>query len=219
MLKAAMVLSGCGVYDGSEIHEAVITYYMLDKKGVKVSFFAPDMEQQVNINHLKKESCEEKRNVLVESARIARSNIKDIKELNVKDFDMIVYPGGSGAVKNLSDYASKGKDLNLIPEVEKIIKEAAELSIIQGFVCIAPVLAAKACSNMGKSVKITIGNDERIMKKVEGIACNPIAKNYDEYCHDEELKIFSTPAYMLAQSISQIAEGIEKMIDAMIASK
>jgi enhancing lycopene biosynthesis protein 2 len=142
--KVALVLSGCGVYDGTEVHEASACLVHLSRGGATVSMFAPDVAQMHVIDHTKGEPLAQERNVLVESARIARGKVAPLASLNAGDFDAVVFPGGFGAAKNLSDFAVKGPELTLIPDVTRVLTEfhAAQKPI--GLCCIAPILAAKA---------------------------------------------------------------------------
>ena len=152
----AVILSGCGVYDGAEIHESVITLLRLDQRGAKVQCFAPDIAQLHVINHLTGEQMPETRNVLVESARIARGEIKDIREARVEDFDALIIPGGFGAAKNLSSFATQGAACTVQPEVLSLAEAFAEAGKPIGLMCISPAIAAKI---YGPGVICTIGTD------------------------------------------------------------
>ena len=138
MAKIGVLLSGCGVYDGSEIHEAVLTLLALDRAGAEIICMAPNMDHYHVINHITQEVMEEKRNVLVESARIARGEIKDIENVNASDLDGLILPGGLGAAKNLSEFAVKGPETSVHPEVKRILNEMAEAGKPIGAICIAP---------------------------------------------------------------------------------
>ena len=143
MKKIAVVLSGCGVYDGAEIHEAVLTLYAIAVNGAAYEIFAPDIDQHHVVNHLAGSEMNESRNVLVESARIARGNIKALSEFNGKDFDAIIFPGGFGAAKNLSTFAFDGSNCQVNSDVEAAIKEMISLGKPVGALCIAPVILAR----------------------------------------------------------------------------
>lgn len=210
MPKVGVVLSGSGVFDGSEIHEATLTLLFLDKKGAEIIIMAPDMEQKDTINHLKQEPMKEKRNVLVEAARIARGNIKNIKDVKAEDLDALIFPGGFGAAKNLSDFAEKGENCTLNPEVERLIKEMHQKGKPMGFICIAPVLAAKA---LGNKVQVTIGNDPQVAKAIEKMGAYHIECPVDMAVIDSKNKIVSTPAYMLASSIKELESGIKMLVN------
>ena len=154
--KIAVILSGCGVYDGAEIHESVITLLRLDQRGAQVECFAPDVAQLHVINHLTGEEMPESRNVLVESARIARGAVKDIGQANAADFDALIVPGGFGAAKNLSNFAVEGAGCSINPQVLALAEAFAEAGKPVGLICISPALAAKI---YGPGVTCTIGND------------------------------------------------------------
>lgn len=210
MPKVGVVLSGSGVFDGSEIHEATLTLLFLDKKGAEIIIMAPDIEQKDTINHLKQEPMKEKRNVLVEAARIARGNIKNIKDIKAEHLDALIFPGGFGAAKNLSDFAEKGENCTLHPEVERLIKEMHKAGKPMGFICIAPVLAARA---LGNKVQVTIGNDPHVAKAIEKMGAYHIECPVDMAVIDSKNKIVSTPAYMLASSIKELESGIKMLVN------
>lgn len=212
--KVGVVLSGCGVFDGSEIHEAVLTLLYLDKKGADIVMMAPNVEQMHVVNHLTGEVSEgEKRNVLVESARIARGKIKDIKDISVNDIDALVFPGGYGAAKNLSTFALDGVNCKINDDVKRLVKETIQAKKPLVAICIAPVLVAKALEGTGIKSSITIGTDEGVAGAIKSLGATHISCPVKEAVVDKENKIVSTPAYMLGQSISEVAEGIEKTID------
>ena len=211
--KVAVILSGCGVYDGAEIHESVITLLRLDQRGAKVQCFAPDIAQLHVINHLTGEQMPESRNVLVESARIARGEVKDIREANVEDFDALIVPGGFGAAKNLSDFAVKGAECTVQPDVLALAEAFAEASKPVGLMCISPAMAAKI---YGPGVICTIGNDADTATVVNKMGATHQECDVSDIVEDKARKLVSTPAYMLAQSISEAASGINKMVDRVL---
>lgn len=210
MAKVGVILSGCGVFDGSEIHEATLTLFFLDKKGAEILIMAPNIEQRDVIDHLKQQPVSEKRNVLTEAARIARGNIKDIKDVKADDLDALIFPGGFGAAKNLSDFALNGENCTLNPDVERLIKEMHAKGKPMGFICIAPVLAAKA---IGNKVQVTIGNDPNVAKAIEKMGAYHVECPVDMVVVDKKNKIVSTPAYMLASSIKELESGIKMLVD------
>lgn len=212
--KVGVVLSGCGVFDGSEIHETVLTLLYLEKKGADIIMMAPNVEQMHVVNHLTGEVSDgEKRNVLVESARIARGNIKDIKEVSVNDIDALVFPGGFGAAKNLSTFAVDGSNCKINDDVKRLVKEIIQAKKPLVAICIAPVLVAKSLEGTGIKSSITIGTDEGVAGAIESLGATHVACPVKEAVVDKENKIVTTPAYMLGQSISEVADGIEKTID------
>ena len=211
--KVAVILSGCGVYDGAEIHESVITLLRLDQRGAHAQCFAPNVAQMHVINHLTGEQMPESRNVLVESARIARGEVKDIREANVEDFDALIVPGGFGAAKNLSDFAVKGAECTVQPDVLALAEAFAEASKPVGLMCISPAMAAKI---YGPGVICTIGNDADTATVVNKMGATHQECEVSDIVEDKARKLVSTPAYMLAQSISEAASGINKMVDRVL---
>ncbi|MBN3863476.1 isoprenoid biosynthesis glyoxalase ElbB [Pseudomonas frederiksbergensis] len=211
--KIAVILSGCGVYDGAEIHESVITLLRLDQRGAQVQCFAPDIAQLHVINHLTGEEVPESRNVLVESARIARGNIKDIREADVEDFDALIVPGGFGAAKNLSNFAVEGAGCSVQPDVLALTEAFAEAGKPVGLICISPALAAKI---YGPGVTCTIGNDANTAAAMNKMGATHAECAVTDIVEDKARKLVSTPAYMLAQSISEAASGINKLVDRVL---
>ena len=211
--KVAVILSGCGVYDGAEIHESVITLLRLDQRGAQAQCFAPNIAQMHVINHLTGEEMPESRNVLVESARIARGEVKDIREANVEDFDALIVPGGFGAAKNLSDFAVNGAECTVQPDVLALAEAFAEASKPVGLMCISPAMAAKI---YGPGVICTIGNDADTATVVNKMGATHQECDVSDIVEDKARKLVSTPAYMLAQSISEAASGINKMVDRVL---
>ena len=211
--KVAVILSGCGVYDGAEIHESVITLLRLDQRGAKVQCFAPDIAQLHVINHLTGEQMPETRNVLVESARIARGEIKDVREARVEDFDALIVPGGFGAAKNLSSFATEGAACTVQSDVLRVAEAFAEAGKPIGLMCISPAIAAKI---YGPGVICTIGTDADTAAAVTKMGGSHEECEVSEIVEDKARKLVSTPAYMLATSISEAASGINKMVDRVL---
>jgi len=217
MAKVGVILSGCGVYDGSEIHEAVITLLALSKAGADVVCMAPNMEQMHVVNHLTGEvAAEEKRNVLVESARIARGEIKDISTITANDFDALIIPGGFGAAKNLCDFAVNGPDCTVNSDVARLINEVVAAQKPFAALCIAPAVIAKILGQSTNSPQLTIGNDAGTAQAIEQMGAQHINCPVSEIVVDENLNFVSTPAYMLAGSIREAAEGIDKTVHALL---
>ena len=212
MAKIGVCLSGCGVNDGAEIHESVITALTLDRAGAEIIYTAPDVVQTKVVNHITGDEMNETRNVLVESARIARGDITDLAQLTSNDMDALLFPGGFGAALNLCDFALKGADCHIHPEVKRIIQEMLVAQKPLGFICIAPALFARAVKNVDMTAKITIGNDQAIADQIEKLGSQHEICSVDDCIVDEENKIVSTPAYMLAGNISEAATGIEKLV-------
>lgn len=213
MKKLAILLSGCGVFDGSEINEAVLTMLSISQFGAEYSCFAPNMIQSHVINHLTGKEVNESRNVLVESARIARGEIKAISELTINEFDALVIPGGFGAAKNLCNFAFDSANCALNPEVANFINSFINAKKPVGFICISPIMIPLL---YGQSAKGTIGNEPETIKAFEMMGGCHITTNVDEIAVDESRKIVSTPAYMLAQNISETYNGINKLVAKVI---
>ncbi|MFN3821786.1 MAG: isoprenoid biosynthesis glyoxalase ElbB [bacterium] len=215
--RVGVILSGCGVYDGSEIHEAVFTLYYLDKAGVEIVCMAPNRDQTHVVNHLTGQVVEgERRNILVESARIARGNIRDISTVSAAELDAVVMPGGYGAAKNLCDFAFKGANCEVLPEVERLIWDMHSQGKPVVAICIAPAVAVKALAQKGVHPKVTIGTDSETAAALEAIGAKHENRTVTEVTLDLENKVITTPAYMLAQRISEVAEGIENTINQLI---
>lgn len=209
--KVAVILSGCGVYDGAEIHESVATLYALEKHNFEAVCVAPDVEQMHVINHLEGQPAEgEKRNVLVESARIARGNIKALPPSIVDEVDAVMLPGGFGAAKNLSSYAVEGPNMQVNPAVAETLKKANQAGKPIVALCIAPVVLAALFKD--KSPTLTLGGESEHSRNLEKIGAKHQATNHEEVVVDENLKLITTPCYMLEASISQIIRGAEAAV-------
>ncbi|PLX08411.1 MAG: isoprenoid biosynthesis protein ElbB [Marinilabiliales bacterium] len=211
MKKVAVILSGCGVYDGSEIHEATLAMLALSKNEVEYECFAPDKEQYHVVNHLTGEATQEKRNVLVESARIARGTIKALNDIDINEFDGLVMTGGFGAAKNLSDYAIVGENFTVDEDVAQVIRDFHAAKKPIAALCIAPVVVAKVLGG-----RVTIGNDKATAAVINGVGAKHVDKEYNEVAVDEVNKIVTNPCYMLADSIYQVSLGAEAAIAAML---
>ncbi len=212
MKKFAVVLAGCGVFDGAEIHEATLSMLAIKRNGASYELFAPDIPQHHVINHLTGEEMPETRNVLVESARIARGKIRPLHQLNVRDFDALLFPGGFGAAKNLSTWAFDGPACRIDSGIEKVIREMATLKKPIGALCISPVLLAKVLGN----VELTIGNDEETAAAIAKTGANHISTTHGDVIRDTHRPVFTTPCYMLDAGITQIADGAENIVKAML---
>jgi enhancing lycopene biosynthesis protein 2 len=210
MAKVGVVLSGCGVFDGAEIHESTLALFFLDRAGSQIICMAPNVDQMDVINHMKGEAAGEKRNVLIEASRIARGDIKDIKDVKAADLDALVFPGGFGAAKNLCNFAVKGPDCSVNADVQRLIKEMHSAKKPIGFVCIAPVIAAKVLGSFNP--QLTIGNDKDTVSAIEKMGGKHVVSTVDNVVVDQRNKIVTTPAYMLGPTISKVALGIEKLI-------
>ncbi|MEM0672231.1 isoprenoid biosynthesis glyoxalase ElbB [Dickeya oryzae] len=209
MKKVGVVLCGCGVYDGSEIHEVVLTLLAIDRAGAEAVCFAPDKEQLHVVNHLNGEMTGEKRNVLAESARIARGKIQPLSSADPLQLDALIVPGGFGAAKNLSDFATRGADCEIDKELKILTREIHKKNKPIGFICIAPAMLPKL---LDTSVRLTIGNDMGTAQAIEAMGGVHVECPVDDIVVDVAHKVVTTPAYMLANSISEAASGIEKLV-------
>lgn len=211
--RVAVILAGSGVYDGSEIYETTITLLRLSQLEADVQCFAPDVEQMHVMNHLTGEVMAQSRNVLVESARLARGNIKNITDARAEDFDALIIPGGFGAAKNLCNFAVAGQELVVNKDVKRFANAMQQTGKPIGLMCIAPVMSAAL---LGAGVKTTIGNDADTAAAVNATGAQHIDCKVDEICVDSAKKLVTTPAYMLAENIAQAAVGINKLVDKVL---
>jgi len=209
----AVVLSGCGRQDGSEIHEATLTLWAIHKNNANYQCYAPDILQHHVINHLTGAEMDAKRNVLIESARIARGDITDLAEFSSANHDGIVFPGGLGAAKNLSDFAVAGKNCRINSDVEKAILAMAAAGKPIGALCIAPVILAKIFDNG----LLTTGQSPDVIQKVVSMGARHKTTFQTEIVVDVERKLITTPCYMLAARVDQIGESADKLIQELLA--
>ncbi|EHK2924623.1 isoprenoid biosynthesis glyoxalase ElbB [Vibrio parahaemolyticus] len=213
MKNIAVILSGCGVFDGSEINETVLTLLSLEKNKVSYQCYAPDMEQHHVINHISGVEQQSSRNILVESARITRGNIKPLQELDEKKHDALIVPGGFGVAKNLCDFALKGENYSILNEFQNVMEAFALAKKPVGYMCIAPILLPKVYKN----IKCTIGNDKTTAEVIEKLSGKHIDCTVDDIVTDTEHKVVTTPAYMLAENIYQAHLGIEKLVEKVLS--
>lgn len=213
MKNVGVVLSGCGVYDGAEIHEAVLTLLALDRAGAQAVCFAPDKSQLHVINHLTGDEMPEERNVLVESARIARGNIQPLSQADASQLDALIVPGGFGAAKNLSSFASEGAECWIDKDLAKLTQQMYKANKPIGFMCISPVLLPKL---LDQQVRLTIGNDPDQGEVIDAMGGEPVICPVDDIVVDIENKVVTTPAYMLAKSIGEAADGIDKLVSRVL---
>jgi len=210
MTKVAVILSGCGVFDGAEIYESVLTLLALDTAGVSYQCMAPDIDQLHVINHLNGEvMADQKRNVLTESARIARGNIIDLADANPADYDALIIPGGFGAAKNLSDFAIAGDKCQVNEALSRFSQGIHAAGKPVGLICIAPAMTPLL---FGEGALCTIGNDADTAAAIESMGGQHQNCSVGNIVIDKDRKIVTTPAYMLAGSISEAAQGINKLV-------
>lgn len=210
--RVAVVLSGSGVYDGSEIHEAVLTLLAIDQQGAAYQCFAPDILQHHVINHLTGEATDEVRNVLVESARLARGNIKPLSEFDADEFDAIIFPGGFGAAKNLSTFAFEGADCSVDNGVVAAVRAMLGRGKPIGALCISPAVIAKVIPG----ANVTIGEDEATAVAIETMGGTHRRSGHGAVVVDEEHNLVTSPCYMLEATVSQIADDAAKTVAALL---
>ena len=215
MAKVAVVLSGCGVYDGAEINEAVLTLLSLEQQGASYQCFAPDIDQLHVINHLTGEAVEgESRNVMVEAARIARGNVLDLAGARAEDYDALLVPGGFGAAKNLCNFAVAGTEMEIQPDFLRVAQAFHQAGKPIGLICIAPVMAAAIC---GEGTQCTIGNDAETAAAIQAMGGEHLECPVTEARVDSTRKMVTTPAYMLAGSVSEAYAGISDCVREVLA--
>jgi len=212
--KIGVLLSGCGVYDGTEIHESILTLLFIDQSNAEAVCFAPNISQVHVVNHLTQEEMSETRNVLIESARIARGQIRNIDEIDVTELDAVILPGGFGAVKNLSEFAFKGPQGKVNESVASFLKKMIEAGKPLGALCIAPVAVGMALKD--RSPELTIGSEPEVIEALNALGVKHALCKVDEICVDSKNSIVTTPAYMLGPGIGDVAKGIQKLVEKVI---
>ncbi|WP_404473118.1 isoprenoid biosynthesis glyoxalase ElbB [Vreelandella venusta] len=209
--QVAIVLAGCGVFDGSEIYETTLTLLRLDQLGIGYRCFAPDVEQHHVINHITQSPAEgEQRNVLQESARLARGEISPITELNADEFDAVIVPGGFGVAKNLSDFATQGDNMQVLESLKDALAGFKQEAKPIGLMCIAPVMVPRL---LGDGIAVTIGNEPSVSGAISAMGGLHRSCSVEDIVVDLEHRVVTTPAYMLATRISEAATGIFKLVD------
>ncbi len=221
MTRAAVVLSGCGVFDGSEIHEAVSVLIHLSRLKAVVQCFAPDKPQAHVVNHLTGQvAAGESRNVLVESARIARGRVRPLAELRAAEFDCVVFPGGFGAAKNLCDFAVRGAGMEVDAEVERVVEEFHGAGKPVGMCCIAPVIGAKVLGTKagGPGASVTIGDDEQAAAAISAWGSRNVVRGVTEAQVDEANRLVTAAAYMYGDAaVDEVYAGIGKMVEGVVS--
>ena len=217
MNNIALILSGCGTYDGSNIWEVVLISYHLGKSGGKPIFFAPNVEQKEVIDHLNQVSLSDKRNVLSESARITLGQIKEIKDLYGKDVDGLILPGGRGAIDNLADFLGEEKFLNVNPDVKRILREVYRRNKPIGACGFASLIVASALRDILETpLTLTVGKDPELMNQIEQLGAVHVISRGSEAVVDSEHKVVSTPLSLLELEIMEIAQGTENLVSGVI---
>jgi enhancing lycopene biosynthesis protein 2 len=213
--RVGVVLSGCGFLDGAEVHESVCTLLSLDLRGAEAVAFAPDVPQFAVIDHRQnKPALVETRSVLLESARIVRGAIAELGTARASELDALILPGGFGAANNLCSWATEGLRMHVEPRLERLILDLHAAGKPLGFMCIAPVIAAKLFGPKG--VRLTVGNDAGTAARLRELGAVHVTCAVDEICVDQNLKIVTTPAYMLGPSIGPVSKGIDRLVSAVL---
>ncbi len=211
--KIAVMLAGCGVYDGSEIYEGTLTLLALDQAGVKYQCMAPNIDQMHVINHLTGEESGETRNVLVEAARLARGEIIDLAQAKADDYDALIFPGGFGAAKNLSTFAVDGSNMKINEQVAAFARAIHAQGKPVGLICISPTMVPML---FGEGTECTIGDNADVAGAIEAMGGKHVTCPVDS-CHvDREKKVITTPAYMSAGRISEAAAGINQLVKTVL---
>ena len=213
--RVGVLLSGCGVYDGAEIHEAVLTLLYLDQQGAEAVCMAPDINQAHVVDHITQKEMDQIRNVLVESSRIARGAIRNLAEVTVDEIDALILPGGFGAAKNLSEFAFKGPEGAVNPQVQQLLQAMIAVGKPIGALCIAPATVGMALKE--NQPLMTVGKEEGVIGALAAIGVKHQLCAVDEIAVDETHKIVTTPAYMLGPGIKDVAVGIEKLVEKVLA--
>ncbi|MGH2571457.1 MAG: isoprenoid biosynthesis glyoxalase ElbB [bacterium] len=216
MARIGVVLSGCGVQDGSEIHEAVLTLLALDRAGAEAVIMAPDKPQADVVNHVTGKPAKEKRNVMVEAARIARGKITDVAKVDAAELDGVILPGGYGAAKNLSTFATEGDACTVDESVQELLRELHAQGKPIAALCIAPTILARI---FGEALhpELTIGRDAGTAEALESMGAKHFEASVTEVVVDERNRIVTTPCYMLPARVSEIATGAEKAVRALLS--
>ncbi len=212
MKKFAVVLAGCGVFDGAEIHEATLTLLAIAQQGASYDIFAPDIDQHHVVNHITGEEMPETRNVLVESARIARGKIRSLDKFNAELYDAIIFPGGFGVAKNLSTFAFDSDRAKVNPEVEKAVKAMHDAGKPIGALCIAPAMITKILGD----IEVTVGADNGTVQAIAKMGGKHINTSHGDVVVDKKNLVFTTPCYMLKATISQVYQGATNVVREMM---
>lgn len=211
--KVAVILSGIGVLDGSEVTETISALIAIEKYGATYQAFAPNLPQKKTMNYCSGTALTEQRSILLESARLVRGNCLDLKKLSVDDYDAVLLPGGFGAVMHLSDFEEKKSECTILPELENCLLSFKEQKKPAGFMCISPVIAARVYA---APLRCTIGSDPVIAAEITRMGATHVPCAVDEVVADPECKVVSTPAYMLASSMFEVFVGVDKLVKTLL---
>lgn len=223
-MKIGVLLHGSGVYDGTEIQEAVFTLLALAEAGVEAVCIAPNVQQHHVLNHLTGEELPETRNVLIESARIARGNVRDIATVSADELDALVMPGGFGTAKNITNWAFAGPDCTILDSVRKLIVDLVHQHKPIVGLCMSPTTIAKALEGSGIETTLTVGTTTEaspydiagIAGGIEKVGQKAAMKSVHEIAIDEQHRIITAPCYMMEASILEVRSNIKQAIDALM---
>ena len=222
-MKTAVLLSGCGVYDGSEIHESVLALLALAQNKLDYICTAPNINQHHVLNHTTGEVINETRNVMVESARIARGEIVALKELDKDSISSLILPGGFGAAKNLSNWAFEGPKGTVVQEVKDLILHCVKTNKPVVSLCISPTLIAKSLEGTPYHPTLTLGTTEEgseyniseIHEAISSVGSKAENRSINEICFDEKLNIISAPCYMMDAQVDEVYKNIKMAVDSL----
>jgi enhancing lycopene biosynthesis protein 2 len=215
-VRVGLVLSGCGVFDGSEIHESVSILIALDRRNAKIICMAPDIPQSGVVDHLTRKPDSQNRGILQEAARIARGNIRDISGVREDELDALIFPGGFGVARNLSTFAADGPRCRVNEQVERLVKEMVAAKKPIGLACIAPILAARILGGMGLKPKVTIGTDKGTADAINAMGGKHCDTGETGVCLDEDNRLATTPCYMNNVGPWVVYQGAEKMVEEVL---
>jgi enhancing lycopene biosynthesis protein 2 len=214
--RVGVLLSGCGVLDGAEIHEAVFTLLVLNRHQAEAVCCAPDIAQAATVDHVTGQPVRETRNVLTEAARIARGDIRDVAGVSADELDALILPGGFGAAKNLCNFAERGAQCEVHPAVEKLIADVLAQRKPVGAICIAPALLGRVAAKRGLKPRLTIGNDADTAAALREMGCVHEDRAVTEIAVDDDNKLVTTPAYMLGPGPAAVFEGVRKLVEQVL---
>ena len=223
-MKIGVIFSGSGVYDGTEIQEGVFTLLAIKKVGAEAICFAPNIDQHHVVNHITGEEMNETRNVLVESARIARGEIQSLEAFDALQLDALVLPGGFGAAKNLTKWAFSGPDGEIIEHVKNAIISMVKAGKPVAGLCMGPTVIAKALEGSGIEATLTVGTTDApspyeidaISQGMEKTGAIAEMKTVEEIAVDTENKIVTAPCYMMEADILQVRNNVQKAVDELV---
>lgn len=223
-MKIGVLLHGSGVYDGTEIQEAVLSLLAIRELGHEYICLAPDIQQHHVINHTNGEEMSERRNVLVESARIARGEIEALTLSHVDKIDALVLPGGFGTAKNFTKWAFSGPDGEIDPLVRDFLRSVIKQAKPIAALCMSPTTVAKALQDTGVKSTLSVGSNEAaspydidaISGGMEVAGARVEMKTVEEVSVDVENKIVCAPCYMMEADILQIRSNIYQAVKKMI---